>query len=123
MPERELARESHHHVPRLAGIGEVKNQRGDGERVVARECRQRDEQRGEDGKRDGRSRHVRLPSSPWGRNRRTRINRPKLNMLFAEGAMKRPASASDTPISTPPRRAPPIEPSPPTMTMTKARSV
>jgi len=51
------------------------------------------------------------------------MSRPKLNMLFAEGAMKSPATASETPISTPPRSAPPIDPSPPTITMTKARSV
>ena len=44
-------------------------------------------------------------------------------MLFADGAMSSPASASDTPISTPPSSAPTIEPRPPTMTMTKASRV
>jgi len=44
-------------------------------------------------------------------------------MLFAEGTMSNPASASETPISTPPRSAPGIEPSPPTITMTNASSV
>ena len=45
MPERELAREAHHHVPCLAGVGEVEDQRRDRERVVADHKRQRDENR------------------------------------------------------------------------------
>ena len=44
-------------------------------------------------------------------------------MLFADGVKIRPASASVTPINTPPSSAPVIEPSPPVMTMTKASSV
>ena len=44
-------------------------------------------------------------------------------MLFADGVNSRPASASVSPISTPPSSAPGIEPSPPVMTMTKASSV
>ena len=44
-------------------------------------------------------------------------------MLFADGVNSSPASASVTPISTPPSSAPGIEPSPPVMTMTKASSV
>ncbi len=44
-------------------------------------------------------------------------------MLFAEGVMSRPASASDTPIARPPSSAPTIEPRPPTMTMTNASRV
>ena len=44
-------------------------------------------------------------------------------MLFADGVNMRPASASVSPISTPPSSAPGIEPSPPVITMMKASSV
>ena len=44
-------------------------------------------------------------------------------MLFADGVNSSPASASVSPIKSPPTSAPGIEPSPPVMTMTKASSV
>src|SRR4030095_14621125 len=122
MAERELAGESHHHVPRLAGVGEVEDQRRDRKGVGSDEGGQRHHQDGQDSQVDEFFLH-RLPSRPCGRSSSTRISRPKLNMLFAEGVMTRPAGASDTPISTPPSSAPVIEPSPPTMTITKASSV
>src|SRR5262249_39689873 len=111
--ERELPGESHHHVPRLAGVGEVENQRCHREGIASGKRRQCDQQRSEDGERDRAPVHVRRPSSPCGRSSKTRISSPKLNMLFAEGSMKSPASASDTPMRTPPSSAPPMEPRPP----------
>src|SRR6476620_508758 len=123
MAERELAGEPHHHVPGLAGVGVVENQRRDRECVRPREGGKHREGGEEQRERDAAAAQARFPSRPRGRSSSTRISRPKLNMLFAEGAMKRPATASETPISTPPRSAPPIEPSPPTITMTKASSV
>ena len=51
------------------------------------------------------------------------MRRPKLTMLLADGAMSTPASASETPMTSPPRSAPTIEPSPPTITMTNASNV
>jgi hypothetical protein len=44
-------------------------------------------------------------------------------MLFIDGANRKPARASDTPISAPPASAPIIEPMPPMMTIMKASSV
>src|SRR6185503_11497805 len=123
MAERELPGEAHHHVPCLAGVGEVKDQRCDRERVGDREKGKNDEEQEQGGEADLGADQAFFPSRPCGRSSSTRMSRPKLNMLFAEGAMKSPATASETPISTPPRSAPPIDPSPPTITMTKARSV
>ena len=40
-----------------------------------------------------------------------------------EGAMTRLASASATPMTSPPKSAPPMEPRPPMMTMVKASKV
>src|SRR6202042_1444858 len=60
-----------------------------------------------------------LPRMPCGRNSSTSTRMPNANMLLADGVNSTPASASVTPISTPPTSAPPIEPSPPVMTMTK----
>src|ERR1044071_206333 len=60
---------------------------------------------------------------PRGRNIRTMIISAKLIMLFADGAIKNPPSASETPIRTPPTSAPLIEPNPPTITMTNASRV
>ena len=60
---------------------------------------------------------------PCGRASNTRIRRPKLTILLADGVMSMPASASETPMSSPPRSAPTIEPSPPTITMTNASKV
>ena len=64
-----------------------------------------------------------LPRIPCGRSSSTSTRMAKENMLFADGVKSRPASASVTPISTPPRSAPGIEPSPPVITMTKASRV
>src|SRR5262245_35138697 len=123
MPERELAGEAHHHVPRLSGVREVQDEGRHRERIRTDESG-KGQQNGEQcGERDVGAGHARFPRSPCGRTSSTRMRSPKLNMLFAEGAMKSPASASETPISTPPSSAPPIEPSPPTITMTKASSV
>ncbi len=66
---------------------------------------------------------ARFPSMPCGRNSSTSTRMANANMLFVDGVNRRPASASVTPISTPPSSAPGIEPSPPMMTMTKASSV
>ena len=44
-------------------------------------------------------------------------------MLFIDGATTRLASASVTPMMSPPISAPAIEPMPPMMTMVKASSV
>src|SRR5262249_36884488 len=102
VPERELPGEAHHHIPRLAGVGEEQDQRGDRQRVAAREKRQRDGRRAERDEAEAGAAQVFLPSRPCGLNRSTRISSPKLNMPFAEGATKRPAIASDTPIRSPP---------------------
>src|SRR5690606_3019378 len=64
-----------------------------------------------------------LPMMPCGRNSSTSTNMPKANMLLADGVKNKPASASVMPIRIPPSKAPGIEPSPPVITMTKARSV
>ena len=131
--ERKLAGESHHHVPGLAGIGEIEDGDEDGEQIVVGEKR-RDEQRHEQQPQQHEaaarnaleqpSDHVRrFPRMPCGRNSSTSTSRPKENMLLADGVNSRPAIASVRPISTPPRSAPGIEPSPPVMTMMKASSV
>src|SRR5262245_28219551 len=123
MAERELPGEAHQHVPRLAGVGEVQDERADRQRVGAGQPRERDGEHEQDREQARGAGHDFFPNRPWGRSSRTRINRPKLNMLLADGAIRRPASASDTPIRTPPTRAPAIEPIPPTMTITKPSSV
>src|SRR5690606_642994 len=129
MAEAELAREAHHHVPGLAGIGEVENDDENGEDVGVDQQR-RDQHRGhEQAEQDQRALrhaidktgdHALRPSRPCGRKSSTRISSATANMLFAEGAKNRPDIASDRPIRMPPSSAPGIEPSPPTMTMTKA---
>src|SRR3990172_6312396 len=123
MTERELARKSHHHVPRLPRIGEIQDQDRHREHVVVDHCRQREQDQHEHREQHGAAAHGLFPSRPCGRNSSTRISSAKLNMLFADGVKYRPASASDTPISTPPSSAPAMEPSPPTITMTNASSV
>src|SRR5271156_5392831 len=65
---------------------------------------------------------TRLPKMPCGRNSKTSTRMAKANMLLADGVNSNPASASVSPISTPPISAPGIEPSPPVITMTKAIS-
>ena len=61
MPERELAGESHHHVPGLPDVREVERQRHDGEDVAARDERQRE--RGTATRRDQRAAPA-LPGAP-----------------------------------------------------------
>src|SRR3569623_2860420 len=135
VPQGELAREAHHHVPRLPRVGKVQGQGHHREDVAVDHERQRDRQararrdqggappglRGAAGLADH---HLRAdPMSPRGRTSRSRTSRPKLTMLLAEGASSNPASASDTPITTPPSSAPTMEPRPPRMTITNASSV
>src|SRR5262249_593274 len=116
--------EAHHHVPRLARIREEQDQGCDGQDIRARPSwKNQQKHAGQEEQQLAPASHGFFPSRPWGRNSSTRISRPKLNMLFADGTMNRPASASETPISTPPSSAPGIEPRPPTITMTKASSV
>src|ERR1700722_16284329 len=135
MSERKLAGEAHHDVPGLAGISKIENDDEDREQIVVgkpRRGQQHREQRGEQTHRparqtigearDHRIHHVGLlPRMPCGRNNSTSTRMPKANMLLADGVNSKPASASVSPISPPPISAPGIEPSPPVMTMTKAR--
>src|SRR5262249_24368502 len=93
MAERELPGEPHHHVPGLAGVREVEDQRADGERVGAGQPREDGGAGSKDDETDGGSAHALPPKSPCGRRSRTTIRRPKLNMLFAEGATRSPATA------------------------------
>src|ERR1044071_5769908 len=68
MAERELPREPHHHVPGLAGVGEIENQRRDRKRVRAGEggkYRKRGEKQPE---RDAAAAQARFPSRPCGRS-------------------------------------------------------
>src|SRR5262249_5043923 len=125
--EGELAGEAHHHVPRLAGIGGIEDDDEDGEQIVVRHPRRRhqhDEQHHQERNAAARNpleqpsdQDSRLPRRPGGGNRTPRTSRPKENMLLAEGGKNRPATAWGSPISTPRRSAPGIEPSPPVMTM------
>ena len=100
VPERELTGEAHHDVPGLADVREVEHQRRDREHVVARDERQREQH--DPSRRDRRRHrrrsacHLRRPHRPCGRHSSTRISRPKLTMLLAEGVMSTPASASET---------------------------
>src|SRR5712671_4551263 len=123
MPERQLPGEAHHHVPRLPGIGEVEDKRGDRQRIGSGDGGKRDEEDYKNSQIGKFPFQGRFPSKPCGRKRSTRIRSPKLNMLLAEGTMNSPASASEAPISTPPSSAPAIEPRPPTITMTNASNV
>src|SRR5262249_42808064 len=130
--ERELSSKSHHHVPRLPGIREIQNNNENAQEIIAGERRCGYEQH-----QWGREQYyapappavdeplhaVRLPRMPCGRNTRTSTRIANANMLLAEGVNSSPAKASVSPISTPPSSAPGNEPSPPGMTMTKARSV
>src|ERR1051326_5026699 len=129
--ERELPGKSHQQVPGLAGIGEIHHQDQHAELIAVgkerREKKSGEQQRGEHAAvprhiRPQRA-HARRPKRPCGRSTSTAIRSAKENMLFIDGAAKNPASASDTPISTPPSSAPAIEPSPPMMTMVNASSV
>src|SRR5262249_2003280 len=131
--ERQLAGKSHHHVPGLAGIGEVEDDDEHGEQVGVGEPRRRQQRREQHAEqRQGTARNALdepphhagfFPRMPCGRNSSTSTSRPNENMLFADGVKIRPASASVSPISTPPTSAPGIEPSPPVITMMNASSV
>src|SRR5262249_2530614 len=120
--ERQLAGVAHHQVPGLADIGEIENQRQHRDQVAVGDERSEQQQHKDDPNEraltlahfEPKPHHARRPISPWGRNTRTAINSPKENMLFIDGSIKNPASASDTPIKTPPTSAPAIEPRPPT---------
>src|SRR5262249_48861163 len=115
----------------LAHIGEVKDEREHGQHVAVGDQRQGDESSRHQRKDDPATpidaapqfAHGRCPMRPWGRSTSTAINNAKENMLFIDGANRNPASASETPISTPPTSAPPIDPIPPIITMMNAISV
>src|SRR5215475_6128920 len=131
--ERKLPGQAEHDVPRLSDIGEVEDEDHHGEKVVAGEQREGGEQHSEDDESDAAATrqasnkppdHVSdLPIKPCGRNSSTSTRMAKTNMLLADGVKSSPASASVSPIRTPPSNAPAIEPSPPVMTTMKASSV
>src|SRR5262249_25359765 len=123
MTERELPAKPHHHVPGLAGVGEVEDQRSHRDRVRSGQSRKKDQGEEQERQKGVGAAHDFFPRRPCGRRSRTRMRRPKLSMLLADGAMNRPASASEVPMRTPPRSAPAIEPRPPTITITNASSV
>src|SRR5215212_314168 len=132
MAERQLPGKAHHDVPGLPGIGEVEDQDEDGEQIIVGEQRREQKSQKQRQQQDARApRHAlkkahhvaALPNRPCGRRNRIRINSANENMLFAEGVKNNPASASVTPIRTPPNNAPGMEPNPPVITMTKASSV
>src|SRR6185437_8715054 len=133
MTERQLPGKAHHDVPTLSEISKIQDQYKHGEQIVAGEQRgenqsdQKSDQRQQGAARQicdqARDHAVLLPMMPCGRNSSTSTRMPKANMLLADGENSRPAIASVSPISTPPRSAPGIEPSPPVMTMTKASKV
>src|SRR5438876_7041586 len=119
MTEGELAGKPHHHVPGLAGIGEIQNDDQNGEQIIIGEPGRREQCGEQQRKRDAAAaRHsleqpahgAPFPKMPCGRNSSTNTSRPKENMLLAEGVKRRPASASVSPISTPPSSAPGSEP-------------
>src|SRR4029453_11956510 len=133
--ERQLAGEAHQDVPCLADVGEVEDQDQDAQPVLAEQRRRHEQQPEQDGEAPQEARrrvagetadktHCEpLPKSPCGRSSRTRMRSPKLNMLLSDGCSSRPATASLTPISRPPIKAPVMLPSPPTITMTKGSRV
>src|SRR6185437_6875025 len=132
MAEGKLAGEAHHDVPGLADRGSEEKDDEHRQQVIADEPRQRqhddDEecQRHRDAHRQAEdlpSPHACRPRRPCGRTNSTMMSSAKLNMLLSDGEKKSAASPSETPTSTPPSNAPGMLPSPPTMTMTKARSV
>src|SRR5690606_39219968 len=131
--ERELPGKAHHDVPGLPDIGKVENEEEYAQQIATdeigrdQEHSQNRKQHGHAGARDSVEQVPDhdgfLPTMPCGRNSSTSTRMPKANMLFAEGVKRTPPSASVTPISTPPRSAPGMEPRPPVMTITKASSV
>src|SRR6266478_5591493 len=131
MAKRKLARIAHHQIPRLPHIGEVEDEREHGQHVAVRRQRQSEEsgerQRDHDPPAWGHAApqldHRRCPIRPCGRSTSTAINSANENLLSIPSANRKPASASETPISTPPTSAPAIDPMPPMMTMMKAMSV
>src|ERR1700694_5207912 len=129
--ERQLPGKAHQQIPGLPDVGEIQHQDEHADEIAVGDQRRGQEcgeqQRGEHAAVQRRispqRAHARRPSRPCGRSTSTAINRPNENMLFIEGAAKNPASASETPMSTPPNSAPGIDPSPPMMTMVNASSV
>src|SRR6266568_1258568 len=129
--ERQLPGEAHQQIPGLADVGEIQHQDQHADEIAVGDQRRGqksgEQHRGEHAAAQRRicpqRAHARRPSRPCGRSTSTAINRPNENMLFIEGAAKNPASASETPMSTPPRSAPAIDPSPPMMTMVNASRV
>src|SRR5262249_2828554 len=129
--ERELPGKAHHQVPGLTHIGEIEDQGEDREQVAVGDERRRDQRRQRERQHGLRAPvdaapqcdHARRPRTPRGRSTSTAMSSANENMLFIDGSIMKPASASDTPISTPPTRAPVIQPRPPTMTMMKDSSV
>src|SRR6185503_13081019 len=91
VPERKLAREAHHDVPGLAGVGEVEDERRHRERVRTRKPGKQNREREKHGEAGACPSHGFLPNRPCGRRSSTRIRRPKLNMLLADGTMRSPA--------------------------------
>src|ERR1700732_3639917 len=110
MPERQLPGATHHQVPGLAEIGEVKNENEDGDQVAIGNERRHEKRHDDDGAQRASARwhvvpahaHARRPIRPCGRNTRTRMSSANENMLFIDGSKKNPASASDTPMRMPP---------------------
>src|SRR5262245_39306173 len=131
MAQRKLARIAHHQIPSLPHIGEVEDEREHGQHIAVRRQRQGEENGERQRDDDPAARrhaaheidHVRCPTRPWGRSTSTTISNANENMLLIDGANRKPASASETPISTPPTSAPAIDPMPPMMTMMNAMSV
>src|SRR5690242_678615 len=131
--ERQVSGEAGHDVPSLPREGKIENQNEDGEEIVTGEEGNHDRQKQQCGQCDQctprdaiqqTAHHAALrPRSPCGRNTRMSASMAKTNMLLADGEKSRPATASVTPINTPPSRAPGIDPRPPVITITKARSV
>src|SRR5262249_36480419 len=128
MPERELAGKAHHQVPGLPDKGKVEHQDHNRDEIAVGDERQRREDREHHDEQRAaapseRAGHAHRPIMPCGRSTSTRIKSANDTMLFIDGAINSPASASDTPIRMPPTSAPAIEPRPPRMTMMKAINV
>src|ERR1051326_2699779 len=133
MAERQLAGKAHHHVPGDTGVGEIKNDDQHGEQIIVGEGRCGDQGCEHQAQQNERlARHVGkepgdhevfLPMMPCGRNSSTSTRMANENMLLADGEKNSPASASVSPISTPPSGARVSEPSPPVITTMKASSV
>ncbi len=128
MPERQLAGKAHHQVPGLAHIGEVEDQdqhrQHDSGRQRAAPRAAAASRSHEQHARPRRCERARSCAPPHQalrpQHQHQDQQREREHALHRRRDERSPASASDTPISTPPTSAPAIEPSPPTMTMMKA---